>query len=164
MYPVGKPTGGQNLRSIGAIRRDRKAVSPVIATILMVAITVVLAAVLYVMVSGLVTGPGAAPSAIGVSVRQSTNGLNWVLTFASVPGGKLNTTVSLSIADAGGATVLVATSLNALGGVAETYSPISGGSTISAGDRILLTVSVYGAGSTYQLTDSNGVLAAGTLQ
>ncbi len=38
------------------IRKDESAVSPVIATILMVAITVVLAAVLYVMVSGLIGG------------------------------------------------------------------------------------------------------------
>jgi flagellin-like protein len=37
------------------IHKDEAAVSPVIATILMVAITVVLAAVLYVMVSGLIT-------------------------------------------------------------------------------------------------------------
>ncbi|HII40080.1 MAG TPA: type IV pilin, partial [Thermoplasmata archaeon] len=41
------------------IRKDEQAVSPVIATILMVAITVVLAAVLYVMVSGLIGNPGA---------------------------------------------------------------------------------------------------------
>ncbi|MGD0818919.1 MAG: archaellin/type IV pilin N-terminal domain-containing protein, partial [Methanomassiliicoccales archaeon] len=34
------------------MRKDKSAVSPVIATILMVAITVVLAAVLYVMVMG----------------------------------------------------------------------------------------------------------------
>jgi|SRR5688572_3956884 archaeal type IV pilus assembly protein PilA len=40
------------------IRKDEAAVSPVIATILMVAITVVLAAVLYVMVSGLITPVG----------------------------------------------------------------------------------------------------------
>lgn len=46
------------------IRRNEKAVSPVIATILMVAITVVLAAVLYVMVSGLIgTGTTGAPTA-----------------------------------------------------------------------------------------------------
>ncbi len=80
----------------------------------MVAITVVLAAVLYVMVSGLVASPGAAPSAIGVSVRQSSNGLNWVLIFASVPAGKANITVSLSIADAGGAVLFAATALDAL--------------------------------------------------
>lgn len=37
--------------------RDDDAVSPVIGTILMVAITVVLAAVLWLMVSGMITGP-----------------------------------------------------------------------------------------------------------
>ncbi|TLZ43274.1 MAG: type IV pilin, partial [Methanobacteriota archaeon] len=46
------------------IREDDDAVSPVIATILMVAITVVLAAVLYVMVSGLITGPGSTPQSM----------------------------------------------------------------------------------------------------
>src|SRR3989449_7094404 len=47
------------------IRKDEAAVSPVIATILMVAITVVLAAVLYGMVSGLLVGPGGGPQTIG---------------------------------------------------------------------------------------------------
>ncbi|MCJ2555375.1 MAG: type IV pilin [Candidatus Thermoplasmatota archaeon] len=156
------------MRTIGAIRKDRKAVSPVIATILMVAITVVLAAVLYVMVSGLVAGPGATPSAIGVSVSQSNSGANWVLTFADVPAGKANLTVSLSIADADGVTLLGATALNALSAPRDQYSPITTGSTIAAGDKILLTVgdfpAGYPAGSTYQLTDVNGVLASGTLQ
>ena len=46
------------------IRKDERAVSPVIATILMVAITVVLAAVLYVMVSGLISSPGITRKAI----------------------------------------------------------------------------------------------------
>ncbi|MCJ2532119.1 MAG: type IV pilin, partial [Candidatus Thermoplasmatota archaeon] len=54
---------------MGAIRKDRKAVSPVIATILMVAITVVLAAVLYVMVSGLVAGL-LLPRLRSISIRQ----------------------------------------------------------------------------------------------
>lgn len=45
------------MKKIWKIRKDSEAVSPVIATILMVAITVVLAAVLYVMVMGFgVTG------------------------------------------------------------------------------------------------------------
>ncbi|MFQ5552152.1 MAG: archaellin/type IV pilin N-terminal domain-containing protein [Thermoplasmata archaeon] len=152
------------MRTIGAIRRDRKAVSPVIATILMVAITVVLAAVLYVMVSGLVSGPGSTPNAIGVSVGQSSNGLNWVLTFADVPAGMANSTVSLSISDASGAVLFAATALDALGGATETYSPITGGTALAAGDRVLLDVGTYPAGSTYQLSDANGVLAAGTLQ
>jgi flagellin-like protein len=45
------------------IWKNKQGVSPVIATILMVAITVVLAAVLYVMVSGYMTGGGGTPIA-----------------------------------------------------------------------------------------------------
>ncbi len=153
------------MRTIGAIRKDRKAVSPVIATILMVAITVVLAAVLYVMVSGLVSGPGATPDAIGVSVSQSNSGANWVLTFADVPAGKANVTVSLSISDAAGATTLPAATLASLfGGTLASYSPVTSDPTLSPGDKILLDVNTYPAGSTYQLIDDNGVLALGTLQ
>ena len=55
------------------IRKDEKAVSPVIATILMVAITVVLAAVLYVMVTGLLTGGTTRPTVSLVpEVRDAT--------------------------------------------------------------------------------------------
>ena len=39
-------------------KAQKRAVSPIIATILLVAITVVLAAVLYVLISGLTHGPG----------------------------------------------------------------------------------------------------------
>src|SRR5436309_13988764 len=66
------------MRSI--IRKDEQAVSPVIATILMVAITVVLAAVLYVMVSGLISGPGGTPTAWGVNIGKSQSQTNWTLT------------------------------------------------------------------------------------
>jgi archaeal type IV pilus assembly protein PilA len=51
------------------IWKNRSAVSPVIATILMVAITVVLAAVLYVMVMGMGTG-GSIPQAPVVSLSS----------------------------------------------------------------------------------------------
>jgi flagellin-like protein len=54
------------------IRRNEEAVSPVIATILMVAITVVLAAVLYVMVSGLIGGTTTAEP--NVQFSQATPG------------------------------------------------------------------------------------------
>src|SRR6266581_3010463 len=68
------PQEDKTMQSI--IRKDEEAVSPVIATILMVAITVVLAAVLYVMVSGLITGPGSTPTAMGVSTQPSSDGTN----------------------------------------------------------------------------------------
>ncbi len=50
------------MKKIWKIRKDSKAVSPVIATILMVAITVVLAAVLYVMVMGFGGGEAQTPT------------------------------------------------------------------------------------------------------
>jgi flagellin-like protein len=51
------------MKKIWAVRKDAEAVSPVIATILMVAITVVLAAVLYVMVLGFGGDTGNTPQA-----------------------------------------------------------------------------------------------------
>ena len=65
------------------IRKDERAVSPVIATILMVAITVVLAAVLYVMVSGLITGPGAQKPLVTFSGVTKLNAVTWQFTVAS---------------------------------------------------------------------------------
>jgi len=50
---------GKNERSWR--KAPKRAVSPIIATILLVAITVVLAAVLYVLISGLTHGPGNTP-------------------------------------------------------------------------------------------------------
>ena len=54
------------------IRKKEDAVSPVIATILMVAITVVLAAVLYVMVIGFGGTSDTAPSGSFASLKQTT--------------------------------------------------------------------------------------------
>ena len=70
------------------LREDEEGVSPVIATILMVAITVVLAAVLYVMVSGLI-GPGGGPSptmswAGHVITPGSSGGDDWEFRVASI--------------------------------------------------------------------------------
>jgi len=64
-------------------RKDDRAVSPVIATILMVAITVVLAAVLYVMVSGLITGPGAQKPLVTFSGVTKLNAVTWSFSVAS---------------------------------------------------------------------------------
>ena len=57
------------MKKIWAIRKDSEGVSPVIATILMVAITVVLAAVLYVMVLGF----GGTTSTPGINVLRKTS-------------------------------------------------------------------------------------------
>src|SRR2546422_11549493 len=70
------------------IKNDEAAVSPVIATILMVAITVVLAAVLYVMVAGLITPVG---------------GNKALVTFSAVTQGRGNATISVARAPQPGA-------------------------------------------------------------
>lgn len=135
-----------------------------IATILMVAITVVLAAVLYVMVSGLVSGPGSTPQAIGVTVRKTSDGTNWELTLTSVPAGKSPSQVYLIVFYANGTVALSKTALGSLSGSASFVQIDSSATTIQVGDKILLSTSTYGAGSQYQLVDDNGVLAQGILQ
>jgi flagellin-like protein len=163
---VGKPTGGQNLRKPWAIRRDQNAVSPVIATILMVAITVVLAAVLYVMVSGLVTGPGQTPQSIGYSVSKTQDGANWIIELIDVPAGMKNSTVSLTIFNTDGTISVQKTALSSLltttSGVR--YVPITSGDTLEPGDRILVSTTTYAAGSSFELVNADSVLASGTLQ
>src|SRR5947208_14479159 len=67
----------------GLIRKDETAVSPVIATILMVAITVVLAAVLYVMVSGLITPVGGNKPLVTFSAVTKVNQVTWTFSVAS---------------------------------------------------------------------------------
>ena len=57
------------MRRSGRIRRDKDGVSPVIAVILMVAITVVPAAVLYVMVTGLIGGQKVGNPVVTLSPR-----------------------------------------------------------------------------------------------
>lgn len=58
------------MKKIWRMKYDEKGVSPVIATILMVAITVVLAAVLYVMVMGLTVEPNPPPKATQWSLEE----------------------------------------------------------------------------------------------
>ncbi|HIH02144.1 TPA: type IV pilin [Thermoplasmata archaeon] len=69
------------MKKIWAVRKDAEGVSPVIATILMVAITVVLAAVLYVMVLGFGGTSTQTPTS---SLTKSTVTSGVKMTFAPV--------------------------------------------------------------------------------
>jgi len=149
------------------IRKDETAVSPVIATILMVAITVVLAAVLYVMVSGLITGPGGTPQSMGVSVTPSADGTNWVMLVSSTPTGKLYTSTTLAVFKADGSSNLTATALGSLSAATNgcSVSKVSSSATsVQVGDRILCKTSWYVSGTTYQISDGTTLLATGRLQ
>jgi flagellin-like protein len=74
-------------------RRGRKrGVSPIIATILLVAITVVLAAVLYVLVSGLTRTGASTPYTLGMAVSSASgSGSNYLVVLALSPSAGLAT-------------------------------------------------------------------------
>src|SRR4029077_16667981 len=79
-------------------QKGRRGVSPIIATILLVAITVVLAAVLYILISGLTKGPGNTPLGTALAMgspQAGTNGTANTYTIAITPSSGL-TPASLS--------------------------------------------------------------------
>ena len=81
-------------KTMGTERRwrtkGRRGVSPIIATILLVAITVVLAAVLYILISGLTKGPGNTPlgSALAIGTPTASAG-GTVYTMGVTPSSGL---------------------------------------------------------------------------
>jgi len=77
-------------------RKDRSAVSPVIATILLVAISVVLASILYVLVLGTSGGAKSAPP-VTMTGQASYDGSVWIVTISTVQSNQGVTKDSLSI-------------------------------------------------------------------
>ena len=80
-------------------KKSKRGVSPIIATILLVAITVVLAAVLYILISGLTKGPGNTP--LGTSLALNTPG-----EASKGAGATTNNWYNFSVQAAGGGLIL----------------------------------------------------------
>src|SRR6267378_3061296 len=131
----------------GVIHKDEAAVSPVIATILMVAITVVLAAVLYVMVSGLITPVGGnKPLVTFAAVTQASGNATISVAGASQSVSPSNYKVNLQVgANTGGAVAMPTT-----GGLFATmtinsvvyriyWTDIGGEKTVNSGDNFRVT-------------------------
>ncbi len=92
-------------------RKRQRGVSPIIATILLVAITVVLAAVLYVLISGLTHGGGAVPYSVSMGT-PSWSGTSPSYGTISITGATSGLTTSLfgfAVATISGSPVPVAT-------------------------------------------------------
>jgi flagellin-like protein len=79
--------------------KNKKGVSPVIATILMVAITVVLAAVLYVMVMGMMSGPGTVSEPLGMYAKY-VSWTNATVTINKAPANALLSGSSIVVINA----------------------------------------------------------------
>ena len=168
---------GQSERSWRKARK--RGVSPIIATILLVAITVVLAAVLYVLISGLTRGPGNTPlgTAIGFgpatpthsttapSTGCPTNAYCYTVSIASA-SGVTSSDLQFKATDASGApaTALVNVTLVGLSGSALALWTGAGG---SASATIAITTADYfvvdmGTSSVSGLGDSLVALGVGS--
>jgi len=158
------------MKKIWAIRKDAEAVSPVIATILMVAITVVLAAVLYVMVLGFGGGGTQTPTS---SLSKVTPAPDYGVKYQFAPMSKDTawSDVSILISDGtntvswaplttdldGGATVKYAGAMKALGTVSVwcNITDLAGNGYVNQGDFFTLTTGsdpAFSTSTTYTVT------------
>ncbi len=127
--------------------KNRSAVSPVIATILMVAITVVLAAVLYVMVMGFGSGPSSAPT-VSLTKSSTDNAHEEKILISSItePVAYANMKVSIVVDGAAAETGQVASgAIAAITGADVTFVDIAADGKVGSGDYFL--VGVAGSGS-----------------
>ena len=148
-------------------------VSPVIATILMVAITVVLAAVLYVMVTGFTHSPGTANSA-GLSASQNSAN-NWTLSISSVSSATIQlSNLKLVVNGTGiplsGSTFIAGGTVKVTSGSYTVYFTVITGNSakyLQSGDYFYVTstsaTNVVTAGITVTLYDGSSSLASTTL-
>ncbi|HEV2429329.1 MAG TPA: archaellin/type IV pilin N-terminal domain-containing protein [Thermoplasmata archaeon] len=169
-------------------KNSKRGVSPIIATILLVAITVVLAAVLYVLISGLTKGPGNTPLGSALATGNGGTGTcaagNCTYTFViqSASGGLTANGLKFQLLDSSGAIInskvwsvtLVDVSACVVGvyifGAQNAWSAsgntCTGGtpglsSPIVSGDQLALKTTVAG-GSISGLGDSLSIIGQGS--
>jgi flagellin-like protein len=147
--------GGVNqLKKKWVSLRSEDGVSPVIATILLVAITVVLAAVLYVMVSNM-GGLGGTPPPV-IAFTPSHNSTDYIWTLTSIGSGRmvLKNDTFVQLKNETGFIITTERLDIASGshGFKYTSSSAPGYEYLSAGDVITLD-KAYGAGTTITLVN-----------
>jgi flagellin-like protein len=147
------------MKKIWKIRKDSEAVSPVIATILMVAITVVLAAVLYVMVMGFGPGGASAPQGSFTSVQKMSATVERVSIGVLTPDTKptaikivvqerANSSTYTFASDTSGTMALVVGGTPATGITSIVYTNLGGGTIVSSGSYLTFTMTAAGTGAT----------------
>jgi flagellin-like protein len=136
------------MSKVWAMRKNEEAVSPVIATILMVAITVVLAAVLYVMVLAfIITPPGG--GVIGTVPDSDANNHLWRVTaLGSDP--ILRSDVYVQLKNESGFVIQTELLSVAVGTHGFGYQAASTGDYVGVGDVFTLS-RVYTQGTTITL-------------
>jgi flagellin-like protein len=147
------------MKKIWKKRKNSEAVSPVIATILMVAITVVLAAVLYVMVMGFGGNTPQTPAGSFTGTPQSVTTTSYRLTFGVVSPEtkfadcKVTITIGATSAVAAKVIALPTTSFTAPDPVATiTWTDLGGDGKISVGDRLVISSAALTSGTSATVT------------
>ena len=147
------------------IYRKEEGVSPVIATILMVAITVVLAATVYIMVAG-IGGPSAGPVTGKIAAKEKIKNNEWKLTFSDFNPDTNITSLKVVVTN-GSATDTISSwtwssSTKASSGkltntkVTVEYHDLAGNNIINTGDYLLIIGTQSGATYGITLLDSHG--------
>ncbi len=158
---------GERARSWRKARK--RGVSPIIATILLVAITVVLAAVLYVLISGLTHGPSSAPLGTnfswGVPINATSAGPS--TTGCGATGAATQFCYSIEIAGSSVSTSNVVLALrNSAGATVAwpaggTTTTTSGVSVPTANQIVLISPTVTTPVAAYNSATSGWTLATG---
>ena len=118
--------------------KKEKGVSPVIATILMVAITVVLASAVYLMVSGYIGSSPSKPVALGVSPTTTSNATQFLITSGNISVSS-STPLIITISPTSGAPTTVT-----LNSVKTPNNPNSPSGTTTGSGYIVVVYSVTG--------------------
>jgi archaeal type IV pilus assembly protein PilA len=144
-------------------QKGRRGVSPIIATILLVAITVVLAAVLYILISGLTKAPGNTPlgSALAVGTPVASAG-GTVYTMTITPSSGLTPAgMNFEVTSSTGSILGVGTTVEVFGvtGCAVATYTFAGNSWAAGGAGTACvpagtTTQVLTSGMQFQLTAS----------
>ncbi len=138
------------MRKMERFGRKKKGVSPVIATILMVAITVVLAGVLYVMVLGFTHGGPGTTIAIGfgspyAATTDSSGGISEVVPVTGASNTIYLSSIGFKITAANGTNMGAASyTYTTATGTAYTYTPgtgwSAGASTVAVSSGATVTI------------------------
>jgi archaeal type IV pilus assembly protein PilA len=130
------------MKKIWKMKKD--AVSPVIATILMVAITVVLAAVLYVMVMGFGGNTPQTPTGAFVGSPQSvTNGYKLQFGVISPETKFVDCKVVVTVNGTASTAVAISPPTDTVGTYTMTWTDLGGDGAISNGDYVTMTTTLH---------------------
>jgi len=123
---------------------DREGVSPVIATILMVAVTVVLAAILYVMASGIASNDTDVTPMISAAKSSDDHNIVWTVSAIAGSHAVLRIDVYIQLMNESGFVIQTEPliSQGATPGCSGThgfnYTPASAGNSIGVGDIFII--------------------------